>query len=82
MSRFWDPLMKRPIMDGFQSLRYLWKRLDKTFQSIMLKFLKSKNLTNKRACIFFMYKAEKDSTKLSFLQDFFYVLKHFIETLP
>ena len=34
---FWDPLMKRPIMDGFQSLRCLLKRVDKTVQSIMLK---------------------------------------------
>ena len=47
MSRFWYPLMKRPIMDGFQSLRYLWKHLDKMIQSIMLKFLKTKNLTKK-----------------------------------
>ena len=34
-------------MDGFQSLRCLWKHLDKTLQSIMLKFLKTKNLTKK-----------------------------------
>ena len=28
-----NPLMKRPIIDGFKSLSYLWKRLDKTLQS-------------------------------------------------
>ena len=38
------PLIKRPIMDGFLSLRCLWNRLDKMLQYIMLKFLKSKNL--------------------------------------
>ena len=43
-------VIKRPIMDGFQSLRCLWKRLDKTLQYIMLKFVKSKNLTKKRPC--------------------------------
>ena len=35
--RFWYPLIKRLIMDGFQSLRCLWKCQDKTPQSIMLK---------------------------------------------
>ena len=35
--RFLLPLIKRPIMDGFQSLRCLWKCLDKTLQSIILK---------------------------------------------
>merc|ERR1712002_617354 len=34
---FCYPLIKRPIMDGFQSLRCLLKHLDKTLQSIMLK---------------------------------------------
>ena len=29
------PLIKWPIMDGFQSLRCLWKRLNKLVQSIM-----------------------------------------------
>ena len=42
------PLIKWPIMDGFQSLRCQWKGLDKALQYIMLKFLKSKNLTKKR----------------------------------
>ena len=41
------PLIKRPIMDGFQSLRCLWKRLDKKIQYIMFEFLKSQNLTKK-----------------------------------
>ena len=27
--------IKRPIIDGFQNLRCLWKRLDKTLQSIL-----------------------------------------------
>ena len=64
VSHFWDPLIKRPIMDRFQSLRCLWKCLDKTLQSlrclwkhlnktiqyIMLKFLKSNNFTKKIHC--------------------------------
>ena len=45
---FYQSLIKRPIMDGFQMLRYLWKHLDKTLQYIMLKILKSQNLTKKR----------------------------------
>ena len=52
MSRFWYPLIKLPIMDGFQSLRCLWKRLDKMVQYIMLKFVKSQNLFEKRPCNF------------------------------
>ena len=44
---FYQSLIKRPIMDGFQMLRYLWKHLDKTLQYIMLKILKSPNLTKK-----------------------------------
>ena len=35
-------------MDGFQSLRCLWKYLDKMLQYIMSKFLKSQHLTKKR----------------------------------
>ena len=40
--------MKFPIMDGFQILRCLWKRLDITLQSIILKISKTKNKTKKR----------------------------------
>ena len=47
---FWYPLIKLQIMNGFQSLRCLCKHLDKTLQYIMLKFVKSKNLTKKRPC--------------------------------
>ena len=35
-------------MDRFKILRYLWKHIDKTLQYIMLKNLKSPNLTKKR----------------------------------
>ena len=45
LSGFWYPLIKWPIMGGFQSLGCLWKCLDKTFQYIMLKFLKSHHLS-------------------------------------
>ena len=37
-----------PLMDGFQILRCLWKRLEKMLQSIILEFSKTKNLTQKR----------------------------------
>ena len=35
-------------MDGFQILRSLWKHIDKTLQSIMLYFLRTKDQTQKR----------------------------------
>ena len=38
-----ESAIKWPIMDGFQILRCLWKCLDKTLQSIILEFLKTKN---------------------------------------
>ena len=44
---FYQSLIKWPIMDGFQMLRYLWKHLDKTLQYIMFKILESQNLTKK-----------------------------------
>ena len=37
---FW--FINQPIMDRFQSLRCLWKHLDETLQSIMLKSIKTK----------------------------------------
>ena len=39
--------IKRPIIDGFQNLRCLWKRLDKTLQSIILEFSKTASLVAK-----------------------------------
>ena len=35
-------------MDGFQILRCLWKRLDKTLQTVISEFSKTKNQTQKR----------------------------------
>ena len=35
-------------MDGFQILRYLWKRLDKKLQFIILELTKTKKQTQKR----------------------------------
>ena len=35
-------------MDGFQILRCLWKRLDKTLQTVISEFSKTKNETQKR----------------------------------
>ena len=39
--------IKWPIMDGFQILRCLWKRLDKMLQSIILEFSKTASLVAK-----------------------------------
>ena len=47
LSRFWYPFLKWPNIDGFQILRCLWKCLDETLQSIMLKFSYTKKLSKK-----------------------------------
>ena len=52
-----ESAIKWPIMDRFQILRCLWKRLDKTLQSIPLEFSKTvslvaKNVTKKSFEIF------------------------------
>ena len=42
-----ESAIKWPIMDGFQILRCLWKRLDKMLQSIILEFSKTASLVAK-----------------------------------
>ena len=39
-----ESAIKWPIMDGFQILRCLWKRLNKMLQSIILEFSKTASL--------------------------------------
>jgi len=42
-----ESAIKWPIMDGFQILRCLWKRLDKMLQSMALEFSKNASLVAK-----------------------------------
>ena len=42
-----ESAIKWPIMDGFQILRCLWKRLNKMLQSIILEFSKNASLVAK-----------------------------------
>ena len=53
-----ESAIKWPIMDGFQILRCLWKRLDKMLQSIILEFSKTASLVaknvNKKLLRFFL----------------------------
>ena len=42
-----ESAIKWPIMDGFQILRCLWKRLNKTLQTIILEFSKPASLVTK-----------------------------------